>query len=842
MTDQQNNIKTHLDKPGIDAPKRTEQEQVHFFDRSIERFRQALEAAGEHRRYYQIGGTIIALVFAGEALIPYLTPALQHLEIHKPDKVDGEICIWDSASTGIEMVLPPCDRAQFTERGDFWGFNSKRIRTAFHWSDFSVNLMDLDTNRGFYWVKTTEHLPMWVFAAPLRTLFHWWMEKHQGQLLHAAAVGNARGAVIITGKGGVGKSTTALACLDDGMFYLGDDYLIIGNNPAPTVQSLYSSAKLMPGDMERFPDLAPFVVRQPHEKTYDKSVLFLFPGRREQIVSEMPVVGILTPRIDGSANHHITEISYQKILGAMSFTTISQLPYAGKYTQQFITSLIKTVPCYELTLGPDVASVPDTIKRFLNGEIIPEASPAGDETTRYRPMISVIVPVYNGERFIADAIQTIQNQNYPSLEIIFINDGSTDNSEAVIQSLDLDYRYFKQENQGPAIARNRGIVESTGEYIAFLDVDDLWPDNNLHHLMDEILADEHLLVVHGHAQHTEWNQVSGTYEYLGNPLESFPGFLGAGIYKREAFSKVGMFDPFFAYTGEDADWFKRAAELHIPLKKLGEVTLFVRRHGENMTGGKNLVELNALKVFKRSLDRVRNPFGEKSTTLDVSVIIPVYNGQRYLAEAIASVLNQDIAYKEILVIDDGSTDQTLAIAERFVPLIRILKQENRGAAAARNAGVEAACGEYLAFLDADDLWEPNHTSEMMAVMREHPDCDMVMGNLEQFVSPELPESHTQLLRDELKTMPGYHPGCLLIKKDTFIRVGMLNEELQLAEFVDWFARADQLQLSIRRLLKVVYRRRIHETNQGRTKREHMSDYTSVLRKKIQRNRKNLQDE
>jgi glycosyltransferase involved in cell wall biosynthesis len=828
--------KTMIDKPRIDAPKRSEEDQLNFFNQSVERFHEAVSLTGEVRRYFSIGDTAVCLVFAGEELVPFLTPAIAHLEIAPVDKADFEIMIWDSRSTNVEMLPPPCERANFTERGDFWGFGSKRIRTAFHWSDFSVNLMDLETNTGFYWVKTVEHLPMWVFAAPLRTLFHWWMEKNGGQLLHAAAVGTDDGAVVITGKGGVGKSTTALSCLRSGMYYLADDYLIVRMKPEPVVQSLYCTAKLLPGDLEKFPEFLGFIQSSEKQDDTEKRLLFLFPAMKDRIVKELPLLAVVKPEVVEKVESALSEIQYNKILGALSFTTISQLPYAGEFTQTFIADLISRLPCYLLSLGRDINSTPELLKGFLAGVIQPEKLIVTSVAASYRPLISIIVPVYNGADFVKDAVQTIQDQNYPSVEIIFINDGSSDHSEEVIKSLDIDYRYFWQENQGPAVARNVGIREASGDFIAFLDVDDLWPDNNLHHLMDELLSEKDLLVVHGFAQHTEKNALSGKYEYVGNPQESFPGFLGAGLYRKEAFNIVGIFDPFFAYTGEDADWFKRASEMDINLRKLNEVCLFVRRHGDNMTGGKTLVELNALKVFKRSLDRVRNPYEEKGKIADVSVIMPVFNGAKYIAEALNSVLIQDLAHKEVIVVDDGSTDDTVKIAERFVPLIRIVRQENRGAAAARNTGVGESSGKYLAFIDADDLWLAGHTSKLLDAIEADQDCDMVIGALQQFISPELGTAHLHLLREELKTMPGYHPGCMVVKRESFDRVGHFNEKLNLAETVDWFARAQSEGMKLGKIDEIVYQRRIHTDNQGLTKKEFMHDYTAVLRDKLNRER------
>jgi len=203
----------------MNRAQKTESEQIDFFERCYEGFLKAKESLGEFHHFYRLGGTNIRLIFAGESLVPHITPALEHLRIPKVSSPDLTICIWDSDSTSVEMVPPPFKWESFTYRGDIWGFNSTRIETAFHWVEYSVNLMDHATNTGIYWVQKAETLQYWVHAKPLRTLFHWWMEKNGCQVLHAASVGTQEGAVLLTGKGGIGKSTTALSCLRSGLYY-----------------------------------------------------------------------------------------------------------------------------------------------------------------------------------------------------------------------------------------------------------------------------------------------------------------------------------------------------------------------------------------------------------------------------------------------------------------------------------------------------------------------------------------------------------------------------------------------------------------------------------------------
>ncbi len=591
----------------MDKLQKTEAEQLEFFHICYERFQKAKDSAGEVRHFYRVGGTVVRLLFAGDTLVPFLTAALEHLRVEESDSPDVTLCIWDSDSTGTKMVPPPCPWDCFTDRGDIWGFNSSRIKSAFHWIECSLNLMDLETHTGIYWVQTADTLPYWVHASPLRTLFHWWMEKNGCQLLHAAAVGTEQGAVLITGKGGIGKSTTALACLQSGLYYLADDYVITRLEPEPLVYSLYSTAKVNADHMVNFPDLLRFVKNQ-EKLDQEKALLFLYP-HLNQIIPEMPLKAIVTPRVTNLQESRLSSLlPWWTIQRAISFTTLSQLPCVGRHTYNFIGKLSTILPSYALEMGMDIRGISATLSDFLAA--LPtqpdfhSSAPFAPGSSGTKPLVSVIIPVFNGERFLADAVDNVLAQNYPALEIIIVDDGSTDSTREVVTRLPADIRYFRQKNEGPASARNRGIRDASGELIVFLDVDDLWPENNLTILVDEMLRRPDSEVISGYAQLMAYNAVTGEYDLTGNPKESFQYYIGAAIYRQSSFRKVGLFDPTLKF-GEDTDWYNRAAELKVNITRLEEITLFVRRHGKNMTQGKNIVELGALRVFKKCLDRMR---------------------------------------------------------------------------------------------------------------------------------------------------------------------------------------------------------------------------------------------
>src|SRR6516164_6069704 len=241
-----------------DKPSLSEGEQHAFFMAMLAATRTAQARQPEIIRCITVAGVRIRLRFSGAALHDALIGPLSHLLDGCEDgPVDATFNIWDSASTGVGAPDPPCPRDRFTDRGDIWGMESERILSAFHWLECSVALIDTQSLEAIYWVDDAKALPYWSKASPLRTLLHWVMQRFDRQLLHAAVVGTDHGGVVITGSGGAGKSTTALLCLEARLTYLGDDYVVVALDPAPTAYTLYCTAKLNDDQAENFARLLP---------------------------------------------------------------------------------------------------------------------------------------------------------------------------------------------------------------------------------------------------------------------------------------------------------------------------------------------------------------------------------------------------------------------------------------------------------------------------------------------------------------------------------------------------------------------------------------------------------
>ncbi len=218
----------------------------------------------------------------------------------------------------------------------------------------------------------------------------------------------------------------------------------------------------------------------------------------------------------------------------------------------------------------------------------------------------------------------------------------------------------------------------------------------------------------------------------------------------------------------------------------------------------------------------------------VSVIIPVHNGERYLAEAIESVLAQSYRAIEIIVIDDGSTDDSARVAHKFP--VRYYRQSHSGPGAARNRGIKQAQGDVVACLDADDLWMPDKLMAQTATLAAYPKLEAVFGLVEQFNSPDA-DATAQSARFVGTTMNGLYASAMLIRRAAFMRVGLFATQWAVGEFIDWIARAQEAELEIFTLPEVVVRRRVHMNNLTIRSREKANvEYAQILKAALDRRR------
>ncbi|MCX5578132.1 glycosyltransferase family 2 protein [Kaistia terrae] len=224
---------------------------------------------------------------------------------------------------------------------------------------------------------------------------------------------------------------------------------------------------------------------------------------------------------------------------------------------------------------------------------------------------------------------------------------------------------------------------------------------------------------------------------------------------------------------------------------------------------------------------------KSATSSRVSVVIPAFNAEAYLAEAVASVLEQTVPATEIILVDDGSTDGTGDIA-RSVAAVTYVRQANAGVAAALNHGARIASGDCIAFLSADDIWCPDKLARQSQALQDAPNR-LVFGPMQHFVSPELTPAQAAGLACPPEPMPAFSAGTLLTRLDTFRAIGPLNESFKVGEFLDWYGRARDGGAEVIMLDTVVSRRRVHLANQS-TKALREKSYAPVLKAMLDRRR------
>ena len=373
-------------------------------------------------------------------------------------------------------------------------------------------------------------------------------------------------------------------------------------------------------------------------------------------------------------------------------------------------------------------------------------------STAFQPLVSIIIPVYNGGDYLREAIDSALAQTYPNIEVIVVNDGSRDEGETdvIARSYGERIRYFHKENGGCASALNRGIEEMRGEYFSWLSHDDVYLPEKVEHQIAVLagLENKNTILFGG------WEVIDSEGRSLAmvRPEENHPidklnmalypllrglihgcSLLIPAIY----FDRVGRFDEARPSTQDYALLFDmlRVAPIRfdprvlirsrehanrgtyqIP-RHLQECSAMWRGFLERLTPDDMVTLEGSVPAFlvrtaeflrqtpyAEAFDDAENRARESLKAIPISVIMPFYNRVAWTLEAVNSVLAQTHPNLELLLVDDGSRDdiEPLRLAIRDEPRVRYVRQENAGPARARNYGLTLAAGEYVAFLDSDD--------------------------------------------------------------------------------------------------------------------------------------------
>lgn len=304
----------------------------------------------------------IKLVLAGIENTSFFVDAILHRSkmtaIQSP-----ELTIYVVNDTVADSVLPEpfWDIQDFDQYGRLLGLNSCDFA---EYSSYNQVFTLLSRQAGLCLVRIRNivSLPEWERSFPFRNVLYQWFKDSQYLFVHAGAVGNSKGGVLLAGKGGMGKSTATLACLDSRLKYAGDDFVMI-NAETLDVHSLYNVAKLEASNLHRFPKLAPFISNK-ESLPQQKGQLFLHFCKPDCLITSFPLKAILLPQFTGQEVTTLRPATKAEALRALAPSTIGLLKAAPSMLTQ-IGILVNQLPCYWIETGRQLDTIPATISDWL---------------------------------------------------------------------------------------------------------------------------------------------------------------------------------------------------------------------------------------------------------------------------------------------------------------------------------------------------------------------------------------------------------------------------------------------------------------------------------------------
>ena len=454
--------------------------------------------------------------------------------------------------------------------------------------------------------------------------------------------------------------------------------------------------------------------------------------------------------------------------------------------------------------------------------------------------VSVLIVSYNYGRFLRQCIESVLVQTCSEeLEIVLVDDGSTDETAQLLRDFPMVRTVF-QNHSGVAAARNRALREAAGDYIAFLDADDLWKKEKLALQLKYLREHPDCEIVFTGYENFLENGVSPDEKWVKQSIlfaEKNKTCLPTALFTRNVIELCGDFDESFP-RGEDTEWTSRLGYLGIQSGFLEDKLLLRRLHGQNLTKDredKPSAEsvAKAFQIIRRNLQLQKE---HSSAEEGISVLIPAYQAEAYIRECIESIKKQQSQLQglplEILVADDGSGDNTSVIAAESGA--RVLSLSHRGSASARNTALSHAKYAYVFFLDADDRAADTALYDLLQAIREEKTTMAVFAKARDF-SRNTDGNGDRQEQFSSRVYSGCLPGCSLIRKEAFQKVGPFNEELKTGETVEWLGRFRESGLPYAELDRVTLERRIHPASTGSmNKEQERRDYARIVRDHLKR--------
>lgn len=336
-----------------------------FFSELAAAARTAEDASDITEAWYRIAGLVLHIRFAGSALVPIIDPAMAHRRIEAPtEPADLLLTCWDCASLGQPYPRSPVGKQAFLPRGEVTLLSDENFQAAYEPAGRLLSMIDVAAGQAFYCVGDAGEIPRFDVAEPIRILLSWFMRAHGRQLVHAGAVGKARGGVLLMGRSGAGKSNTSLTCLNGGLGFVSDDFCAVSSGETPMAYSLYCTAKTRESDAERSPflrNLGP----EPDPTGRDKTIHFLQQSASEALLECFPLKALLLLE-QGAGPCRIAPAPASALLAGSAPDTARLLANAGGEVLRSLGQLVRRLPCYTLHLGSDPLQIAPTIAALID--------------------------------------------------------------------------------------------------------------------------------------------------------------------------------------------------------------------------------------------------------------------------------------------------------------------------------------------------------------------------------------------------------------------------------------------------------------------------------------------
>lgn len=336
----------------------------HYFNHLEDCFRKGRETNELISKIVKIGPSLVRFNFLGKELLPIFFKAFHHLEVtqlREEDSIGLVINLWDVSSTGAAIISPPWKSETPHHLGLIESFSNEGIFTLQQPGSGAIYMYHEEKCQANYCVFSKQNIPYWESDFPLRMIFHWFFKNSSLQPVHSAVVGTHQGGLMLVGKGGSGKSTTTLSCLQSSLKIAGDDYVLIDTN-TKRAYSLFNICKLSPQSLQLLKHK--HIAEERLSGPIDGKFRIALEGENDML-HEVPIKAILLPQVSYHTETTIIPCSAAESLLALSPTTLFQLPGLRELAFKKMSDLVRSIPNYHLLLGSDIKQIPDILHQFI---------------------------------------------------------------------------------------------------------------------------------------------------------------------------------------------------------------------------------------------------------------------------------------------------------------------------------------------------------------------------------------------------------------------------------------------------------------------------------------------